>query len=1106
MRLVLVLAMLPWLMSTTLASAAGITLVDDGQARAEIIIAESPQRTVRLAAYELQTYVEKISGAKLAIATKPTAGVPVQVYIGRSAHTDRLKITADGLRYGAYRIASGESWLAIIGDDTDFKPIEPWAASNGDIASGKLQAEWSKITGAHWGAPNPGMYKNRITLPGEIGQPTAQAAAGKAEPWQLWSFDERGSYNGVCGLLQKLGVRWYLPGELGEVVPKTKTIVVPQLDETVHPDFPSRRFNFRFATCGRETAMWAMRLGIREPNGQQTAHGMHTMTHRDELFAAHPEWYALYGGKRHTQTGQRLNQLCYSNEELFQETVRFVRAQFDHYKYEAVSVMPPDGYTSICQCKLCEGKDSPDRDNRGLLSNYVWDFVNRVAKEVRKTHPDRFVSNAAYGTYTLPPQNIDKLEPNVLVIIVGGRRPTNNKPEQQEEIRRLREAWAAKTDNPLLIFENYPFTDRGWYLPAFVSHTLGAGINATKGMSQGEDIWLTIRSDFDKVDIGFNHFMVYFTARVYWGGKGQDVDAMLTEYCRLFYGPAEQSMRAFFDYCEVNWQEMEKDKSKVDRALELFAAAQQTVTSDSVYAKRIALIDDFLKGLRSKSGQLGKRRGPVPKLRLVGDSRGSIKIDGKFDDAAWQECPVSSTGSLRELQTGGLPTFGTTIKTAWIGNDLYFAIRCDERRGEKLNIAATKDDDSALWYGDAVEVLLETDARSYYQIAVSPSGAVVDLDRSAARAAWFSWDSLAEVATQIADDHWTVEMRIPVTQDENDPLHQVIGRRPTTSLPWHINVCRQRIRENGQEASAFSPTGANHFHNIMKFAHFYGGRSHEFEHAAPDDDFLEASRTATALLTQRKHEAAIATFTAIAEGKYTDQQKSHALEQAAASASLLKDYALADKLADRITIPAVAKNVRMNNLLAQRQWPELVRQFGQEEIAAWPFWKAGDGYFTRGRALVETGAGVEAEADLVRALEFTSDARTRLDMYLALGRNREMNLKDDARALEAYRQLLTVTSQKGVSSYYTGLLAAARILRKGGEFDASLTMLRTIEIEHLRGVWRGSVLLAIAETLQAAGRKTEAITAYQGIADDEWVEPSQRQAAEKAVKSLQSSS
>jgi hypothetical protein len=390
----------------------------------------------------------------------------------------------------------------------------------------------------------------------------------------------------------------------------------------------------------------------------------------------------------------------------------------------------------------------------------------------------------------------------------------------------------------------------------------------------------------------------------------------------------------------------------------------------------MALIDDFLKSLRSKSGQLGKQRGPVPQLRLVGSSKGvsKIVIDGKLDDDAWVNCPTASTGKLYEIQTGRAPTFGTTVKTAWIGNDLYFAIRCEERRGEKPNIAATKKDDAALWYGDAIEVLLETDARSYYQIAVSPSGAVADLDRSAARNAWFSWDSLAEVATEIADDHWTVEMRIPVTQDENDPLHQVIGRHPTTSLPWHINVCRQRIRDDGQEASAFSPTGAFYFHDVLKFAHFFGGNSHQFEADPSVTDFVTALREARKL---RQPAESLPAYLALAEGKPTDFQKSVALEQAAASAAALKDFAQADALAARIPIPAVQKTAQMQALFAQSKPPQVIAQFADEDIAKWPFWKRGDGYLLRGRAHLITKNAKQAEADLTHALEWLSDDRSR---------------------------------------------------------------------------------------------------------------------------------
>ena len=1036
-------------------------LVENGQPRAEIVISEQPLRTVRLAAQELQDGILKISGARLPIVTQPS-GKAVSLFVGASAHSP---VKAEGLGHGAYRIATGADWMALVGEDTEFTPIEPWAKSNAEIVNGKAQGEWNRITGALWGLPNLLIYKSRFTLPGDIGLPAVHAAE-KIAPLQMWDQDERGSFNAVCGFLMKLGVRWYLPGELGEVLPVLKTIPLPKIDETVRPDFEQRRFSFHGGVHGRTNAMWFMRLGVRDPYGIQDAHGLDTMTNHAEVFAAHPEWFAMYGGKRRFEPGAN-NQLCYSNEELFRETVRYVRAQFDHFKMSMVSVMPPDGYTAICQCEKCQGKDSPERDQRGLASDYVWGFVNRVAREVRKTHPNGKVLNCAYGIYSLPPLKIDKLEPNVVVSIVGARVPRNNKPEQQAAFRQLRESWVAKTHHPIINFENYPFTDRGWYLPAFTPHTMGESTNATKGISYGEDISLTVPQEPSTAGIGFNHFQVYFTARLYWGGKDADVDAIFREYCRLFYGPAEAEMLAFLEFCEANWQEMEKDKLKADEALALFDQAKAKADPASVYGQRLALIDDFLKGLRNKSQQLGKVRGPVPVLRLVGEARGKIVIDGRLDDEAWKNAFPSATCSLRELQTGRPPAFGTTVKSTWLGRDLYFAIRCDERRGEKPNIGTTKEDDGALWYGDAVELLLETESRSYYQIAISPSGAVVDLDRGASRDKWFSWDSNAEVATHIADDHWTIEIRLPITQDENDPLHQVIGRRPDKSLPWHINLCRQRIRDDGAEYSAFSPTGTDGFHEVMKFATFYDGNSFEFDHGPPEDDFLEKMRIAADFARSGKREEALAAYTAAAEGKITDLQKSHTLELAAQFAIHQRKPDLAAELIARIPVESVKKAAQMDHLLNTSEAPEVIARFGGEDFSQWPFWKRGAGLLARGRSYSIAKAGDKAEADLTAALEWISEPRTRDTIWEAIGHNRENNLKSDESALAAYTAIVEGRTHIGGASEFTALQGIARIQTRRGQFDDALKTLNRAEPDKLQGVWRDHIQKSIEAVNQA---------------------------------------
>lgn len=1067
-------------------------IVENGKANAVIVTSNDPSRSVRWAAKELQETIEKISGAKLLFAQEPGAGV--SIYVGESEALRKLGVSAKGLKHGTYRIVSGDHWLALIGNDADFEPIEPWAKNNGDRR--KLQARWEQASGLPYGVSNGGMYKNRELMPADI---------AREEREYFWGFDERGSYNAVCGFLRGLGARWYSPGPLGEVLPEMASIALPQIDEITKPDFEIRQFSVRFGTADDEVTRWAMRLGIRNVHDLMVAHGMHTMTHPEELKAQHPDWFALYGGNRDTVTGKRLNHLCYSNEELFRETVKWARAQFDVYDFEGVSIMPPDAYGSICQCDLCEGKQIDEMGARGKLSNHVWDYANRVAKEVAKTHPDKLIVCCAYGANTEPPTNIRKLEPNVQVVIVGGRRPRNSLPEQREYIDNLRAGWLELAARPIMIFENYPFTGRGTYLPAFVARTIGNSINATKGLSRGEDIWLSFPRFHDNPAIGFDHFQIYFTARMWWGGKDADIDTLLEDYCQKFYGPAGSRMREFFNFCEKNYQAMEDELEPVEKALAMIDNAKSQVAPNSLHAQRVALIDTFLNALRSKAEQLAQGRGPVARVRTVWDPREPIVIDGKLDDEYWERHRNWSVTRLRELQTGAQPVFGTTVMAGWDrgGNNLYFAIRCDERPGEKLNVTATRHDEQAIWYGDTIEIELDTDSHSYYQIAVNPAGAVVDLDRGANKASWFRWESQAEVATHVADDHWIVEIRIPVTEDENDPLNQVIGRKPSQSLPWHFNVCRQRIRENGTELSAISPTGTRGFHVPLKFAHFYDGRSHAFEVDETVTDFLIEFGKAAKLKSQRKFAAAISAFTALGDyPKVSDFQKSRALAEAAACARSMRDHEQATQLATQIPVETTASIAKMENLVAQRKWIEVIEGFGDEDLTRYPFTEIGAAAFVRGRAHYGARKGEQAEADYQLAFEYVSDSRVRLSLLGAIARNREVVLKNDALALETYRQIASSKANTGGADYFAGLQGAARLLTEGGRAEEALAILDQVDAEKLGGSWSASMLLSRAETLAAAGRKVDALKAFRSVLKNKSASKAFKAKAESAIQKL----
>ena len=141
----------------------------------------------------------------------------------------------------------------MIGDDTEFEPIEPWAKNNGDRR--KLQPRWEAVSGLPYGVPNGGMYKNRRRMPEELAREPGES---------YWGMDERGSYNAVCGFLRSLGARWYVPGELGEVLPDLPTIPLPTINEVTQPDFEIRQFSVRIGNTGDEVARWVMRLGIRQ--------------------------------------------------------------------------------------------------------------------------------------------------------------------------------------------------------------------------------------------------------------------------------------------------------------------------------------------------------------------------------------------------------------------------------------------------------------------------------------------------------------------------------------------------------------------------------------------------------------------------------------------------------------------------------------------------------------------------------------------------------------------------------------------------------------------------------------------------------------------------
>ena len=66
-----------------------------------------------------------------------------------------------------------------------------------------------------------------------------------------------------------------------------------------------------------------------------------------------------------------------------------------------------------------------------------------------------------------------------------------------------------------------------------------------------------------------------------WWDPTQDVDALLDEYYRLFYGPASAEMKTFIEHCEVEYARLGADAEVANKALSLFDKAKAAAPVDS---------------------------------------------------------------------------------------------------------------------------------------------------------------------------------------------------------------------------------------------------------------------------------------------------------------------------------------------------------------------------------------------------------------------------------------------------------------------------------------------------------------------------------------------
>ena len=139
-------------------------------------------------------------------------------------------------------------------------------------------------------------------------------------------------------------------------------------------------------------------------------------------------------------------------------------------------------------------------------------------------------------------------------------------------------------------------------------------------------------------------------------------------------------------------------------------------------------------------------------------------VDGKLNEAVWEQAPSISEFVQREPADGEAPSQRTDVRVAFDETAVYVAVRAFDTEPHRIVGMLTRRDQRTP--SDWIKIVVDSffDRRSAFEFGVNPAG--VKLDRY-----YFndgnsddSWDAVWDVEIARDDDGWSAEFRIPFSQ------------------------------------------------------------------------------------------------------------------------------------------------------------------------------------------------------------------------------------------------------------------------------------------------------------------------------------------------------
>lgn len=542
-------------------------IVHNGKAKASIIIDERPSPSAQLAAWELQHHIKLMSGVTLPIVRDSIDSKGNKIHIGDTYYSRSQGLRAEDFEPQEYIIRFQGNNLILYGRDW-YPTIETLSELGMTIlstplAQTRVEIDYNRATNQ--------FGSNYIILPG--------------------IYDDQASLYATYDFLESmLGVRWYGPSDFNIIYHESKNISVEKKDKRRSP-----KMKYRDAT-GLGGPMISEQYG--KPNkdavelfhrrlrkgGEKWGVNHSLSSFQDRFLQENPETPELFEGKKGEYFakgrtgGAHTLQFCYNNEAFIEQLAKDARDYFDGKSIKGrqiamgdyFAILPLDNGTwclgDLCQADLEKGKDQKNEQHfsSGTASNYIFTFVNEVAKRVKQTHPDKKIGTLAYHVYSYFPDQV-KFESNVSVSPCLHNRHYMSPSLKKHELAWYKD-WVKKSPQPVYLWNYSTFpTERGIFgFGAFGEREPWNVFPGFSAHAQADLIDMYHEDNIRGVFLcGVGEQLDYYLAMKHYDDPNLEIEVVLDEFFNLYFGEAAIPMQQFYSKIEQTYNNFSLYPEKV---------------------------------------------------------------------------------------------------------------------------------------------------------------------------------------------------------------------------------------------------------------------------------------------------------------------------------------------------------------------------------------------------------------------------------------------------------------------------------------------------------------------------------------------------------------